>query len=119
MFASSPLDDRSLLRTHRHTLCLSVGRGELYKLSWEVSELYVQKNCQNDENRNSTIVKNYFGITQRLLPKAPPPRKPPAARKYFLATSQFVFVHKILSLIKLVPLICPGGAGGPLLATRL
>ena len=62
-------------------------------------------------------MKNYLGIIQRLLQKAP--RKKPAARKYFLATSKIRFLHKILSLKKLVPLICPGGARGPLLATRL
>ena len=44
--------------------------------------------------------------------KKPPenPRRP----KIFSGNIKIRFLHKILSLKKLVPLICPGGARGPL-----
>ena len=62
-------------------------------------------------------MKNYLDITQRYLKKPPSPeKKPPPLENIFIKIS---FLHKILSVRKLVPLICPGGAREPLLATRL
>ena len=49
--------------------------------------------------------------------KSPP--KNPRHLKIFSGNIKIRFLQKILSLKKLVPLICPGDAHGPLLATRL
>ena len=92
MFASSSLEDRSLLRTHRHTYgCLWLEESYLNFPGKFQSYMY-SRIVRMTKKRNPTIVKNYLGIIQRLLQKAP--RKPPAARKYFLATSKFVFFTK-------------------------
>ena len=60
----------------------------------------------------------HFGIEGHAVTteSTPKTRRRP---KIFSGNIKIPFLHKILSLKKLVPLICPRGARGPLLATRL
>ena len=116
MFASSPLEDRSFLRTHRFTYgCLWVEESYLNFPGKFQCYMYsrIVRMMKNTTHYSEKLPWHYTEVTSKSPPKIP--HRP----KKFSGNIKIRFLHKILSLIKLVPLISPGGARGPLLATRL